>query len=69
MAFSAAGSVLQSSYMAAELQRSFADGARYRVVEPALSPVAGAVFDAMSRAGSPSDAVVERLAGHPVGRP
>jgi glucosamine kinase len=63
-----AGSVLQSEYMTAELRRQFTDAEGYRVVEPAMSPVAGAVFDAIDRVNCTDDTVVERLTDHTVGR-
>lgn len=49
VAVAPAGSVLRSDYMTAELRRQCADAEGYRAVEPAMSPVAGAVFDAIGR--------------------
>lgn len=63
-----AGGVLRSEYVTAELRRRVADVDGYRYARPAMSPVAGAVFDAIDRATGADDAVVERLADHPVGR-
>lgn len=63
-----AGSVLRSKYMSAEFQRQVADVENYRVVEPAMSPVAGAVFDAIDRVTNTNDAVVEWLTDHAIGQ-
>jgi glucosamine kinase len=62
------GSVLRSEYMAAELRRLFADAEGYRVAEPEMSPVAGAIFDAIGRVTDADDAVVDGLTDHVVGR-
>lgn len=63
-----AGSVIRNEYMTAELRRQIADSHDYQYVDPAMSPVAGAVFDAIDRATGANDAVVERLTDHRVGR-
>lgn len=68
VAVAPAGSVLRGEYMTAELRRQAADITDYRVVEPAMSPVAGAVFDAIDRVTGADDAVVERLRAHTTGR-
>lgn len=68
VAVAPAGSVLQSDYMSAELRRQCADADGYRVVEPAMSPVGGAVFNAINRMTGADDTVVEQLTDHAVGR-
>ena len=68
VAVAPAGSVLRSEYMTAELRRQVADVAGYRAVDPAMSPVVGAAFDAIDRVTEADDAVVERLTTHTVGR-
>lgn len=67
VAVAPAGSVLRSEYMTAELRRQVADVEGYRAVAPVMSPVAGAVFDAISRVTCAA-AVEERLTDHAVGR-
>ncbi|WP_231189206.1 BadF/BadG/BcrA/BcrD ATPase family protein [Haladaptatus sp. DYF46] len=69
VAVATAGSVLQSEYMTAELRQRFTDGEDYRVVGPSMSPVAGAVFDAIDRMESAGDAVAEQLTDHTIGYP
>ena len=64
-----AGSVLRSDYLRAELRRRFESDGDYRVVEPTLSPVAGAAFDAIDRIEDADASVARRLTHHPVGRP
>jgi glucosamine kinase len=64
VAVAPAGSVLLSEYMTGELRQQIADIEGYRVVDPAMSPVAGAVFDAIDRVTGTDDAVVERLTDH-----
>ncbi|MFC6960662.1 BadF/BadG/BcrA/BcrD ATPase family protein [Halocatena marina] len=67
VAVAPAGSVLLSEYMTAELRRQVTDTEGYRAVKPAMSPVAGAAFDAIDRATGVDDAVVERLTEHAMG--
>ena len=59
-----AGSVLRSEYMTAELRQQVEDIAGYQYVDPAMRPVAGAVFDAIDRTTEADDAVIERLTDH-----
>lgn len=67
VAVAPAGSVLRSEYMTAELRRQVAAVEGYRAIDPVMSPVAGAVFDAIDRVACADDAVVERLTDHAVG--
>lgn len=60
------GSVLTSGYMAAELRRRISDFDGYQHVDPAMSPVRGAVFDAIDRVGGAGSVVVEQLSRHTV---
>lgn len=69
VAVAPAGSVLRSTYMTTELRRRLADATDYRVVTPMMSPVGGAVFDAIDRVRKRSDGVVEQITDHPIGRP
>lgn len=62
-----AGSVLRSEHMTAELRRQIAESNGYQYVDPVMSPVAGAVFDAIDRATGANDAVGERLTDHHIG--
>jgi glucosamine kinase len=65
------GSVVRSAYIQEGLVRTLSQkmGARYSVVEPALSPVAGAVLIALKRQGvTVEDGLIKRLCDHPVVR-
>ncbi|MFB6121783.1 MAG: hypothetical protein ABEJ68_11790 [Halobacteriaceae archaeon] len=68
VAITPVGSVLRSDYVRAELGRRF-DGTDRRVVDPVLSPVAGAVYDGIERTAGADENTVERLADHEVSRP
>jgi len=68
VAVSSAGSVLRSEYVDAEIRRRIAETEGYHFVEPAMSPVGGAVFDAIDRVAPSGEAVRARVTEHPVGR-
>ncbi len=65
------GGVLGSEYMSRRVRERLGDAAEsYRVVRPALSPVAGAAYAGLERLGDEiTDEVVDRLRAHPAGEP